>query len=129
MRSTYVLLSVVCSSLIATPPAIAQEHVARQQVLDAAVQQHVNAADQDREAVRQFLQRDDVKAIAGKYGVDLRHAETAVSTMNAAELAPLAAKARDADQALAGGASTVTISTTTIIIGLLVLILLIVAIN
>ena len=49
--------------------------------------------------------------------------------MNAADLASIAARARQADDALAGGASTVTISTTAIIIGLLVLILLIVALR
>jgi hypothetical protein len=117
------------SVLIAVPPVSAQGHVAAQQVLDAAVQQHVVAAEQDRETVRQFLQRSDVRTVAGKYGIDLRRADTAVTTMNAADLASAAAQARAADQALAGGASTVTISTTTIIIALLVLILVIVAVN
>ena len=65
----------------------------------------------------------------GKYGVDIRRADSAVATMNGSELASVAAQARQADEALAGGASTVTISTTTIIIGLLVLILLIVALR
>ncbi|HTI44659.1 MAG TPA: PA2779 family protein [Vicinamibacterales bacterium] len=129
MRSTCALVAVVLSVLIAVPPVSAQEHVAGQQVLDAAVQQHVRAIDQDREAVQQFLQRSDVRAIAGKYGIDIRRAESAVATMNAADLASIAARARQADDALAGGASTVTISTTAIIIGLLVLILLIVALR
>ena len=129
MRSTCVLLAVVLSVLTAAPRASAQVHVAGQQVLDAAVQQHVQAADQDRETVQQFLRRSDVRAIAGKYGIDLRRAESAVATMNATDLASMAAQAREADRGLAGGASTVTISTTTIIIGLLVLILLIVALR
>lgn len=129
MRSTCALLAVVLSMVVAAPPVSAQTHVAGPQLLDAAVQQHVRDMDQDRETVRQFLQRDDVKAIAGKYGIDLRRAESAVATMNAEELASIAAQARQADRARAGGASTVTISTTTIIIGLLVLILLIVALR
>ena len=129
MRSTCSVLAVVLSVLIAAPRVQAQGHVAGQQVLDDAVRQHVQAADQDRETVRLFLQRGDVRAIAGKYGVDIRRAERAVATMDASELASVAAQARQADQALAGGASTVTISTTTIIIGLLVLILLIVALR
>jgi hypothetical protein len=120
---------VVLSSLIAAPRVSAQVHVADQHALDAAVQQHVSAVDQDRETVRQFLQRGDVRAMAGKYGIDMRRAESAVATMNATELTSIAAQARQAEQALAGGASTVTISTTTIIIGLLVLILLIVALG
>src|SRR3954467_13232820 len=129
MRSTCACLAVVLSVLIAVPPVSAQGHVAAQQVLDAAVQQHVLAAEQDRETVRQFLQRSDVRTVAGKYGIDLRRADTAVTTMNAADVASAAAQARAADQALTGGASTVTISTTTIIIALLVLILVIVAVN
>jgi hypothetical protein len=115
--------------MMAAPRLSAQGHVASQQALDAAVQQHVSAVDQDRETVRQFLQRGDVRAIAGKYGVDVRRADSAVASMDASELASVAAQARQADEALAGGASTVTISTTTIIIGLLVLILLIVALG
>ena len=139
MRSTCSVLAVVLSVLMAAPRIQASPHgpvsyqtaphVASDQLLDAAVQQHVRAADQDRETVRQFLQRGDVRAIAGKYGVDIRRADSAVATMNGSELASVAAQARQADEALAGGASTVTISTTTIIIGLLVLILLVVALR
>jgi len=98
-------------------------------MLDAAVQQHVRTADQDRETVRLFLQRGDVRAIAGTYGIDVRRAETAVATMDAPALASIAAQARQAEDGLAGGQSRVTISTTAIIIGLLVLILLIVALR
>ena len=107
----------------------AETHIAGQSQLDAAVQEHARAADRDRDAVRSFLQRDDVRAIAGKFGVDIRRAESAVAAMDASELAHIAAQARGADEVLAGGQSKVTISTTTIIIGLLVLILLIVALN
>ena len=129
MRSTRSIVAVVLSSLVAVPSVSAQVHVAGQQALDAAVQQHVRAAEQDRETVRLFLQRSEVRAIAGKYGVDIRRAESAVATMTPADLASIAAKARQADEALAGGQSSVTISTTTIIIALLVLILLIVALH
>ncbi len=139
MRSPYSVVAVVLSMLMAAPriqassqgpdQSAAQTHIAGQPVLDAAVQQHARATEQDRDTVRLFLQRADVKAIAGKYGVDIRRAESAVAAMDASELAHVAAQAREADEALAGGESTVTISTTTIIIGLLVLILLIVAVH
>ena len=105
------------------------EHVVSQALLDAAVQLHVRAVDRDRETVRLFLQRGDVRTIAGKAGIDIGRAETAVAAMDASDLAPLAAQARQAEEGLAGGASTVVISTTTIIIGLLVLILLIIALK
>jgi len=129
MRSTCAAVAVVLSVLIVAPQVSAQSHVASQQALDAAVQQKTAAVDQDRETVRQFLQRGDVRAIAGKYGIDIRRAETAVAAMDATELASVAAQARQADEALAGGQSKVVISTTTIIIALLVLILLIVALD
>ena len=129
MRSTRSVLAVVLSILVVAPSLSAQVHVAGQQALDAAVQQHLSATDQDRETVRLFLERSEVRAIAGKYGVDIQRADSAVATMNAADLASVAAKARQADEALAGGQSSFTISTTTIIIVLLVLILLIVALR
>jgi hypothetical protein len=139
MRSTCSLVAVVLSMLMAAPQiqassqgpdqSAAQTHIAGQPVLDAAVQQHARATERDRDTVRLFLQRADVKAIAGKYGVDIRRAESAMAAMDASDLAHVAAQAREVDEALAGGESKVTVSTTTIIIGLLVLILLIVAVH
>jgi hypothetical protein len=85
--------------------------------------------DRDRETVRLFLQRDDVKAVAGNAGLDVGRAETAVAAMSPSELASLAEQARQADESLAGGQSSVTISTTMIIIGLLVLVVLILALK
>src|SRR5262245_15294431 len=138
MRSTCSFLAVVLTLLMAAPRIQASSgesgsaqptHIADQPRLDAAVQEHVRASERDRETVRLFLQRADVRGIAGKYGIDIRRAEGAVAAMDAAEVANVAAQARAANETLAGGQSSVTISTTTIIIGLLVLILLIVALN
>ena len=137
MRSTCSLMAVVLSMLMAAPPlhaspagtGQAQTHIASDPVIDAAMLDHARVTERDRDTVRQFLQRADVRAIAGKYGVDVRRAESAVAAMDASELAHVAAQARQAEEALAGGQSKVTISTTTIIIGLLVLILLIVALD
>jgi hypothetical protein len=130
MRSIYSGVAVVLCVLVAVPRVDAQSaHAASQAMLDAAVQQQASAVDRDRETVRGFLQRSDVKAIAGKAGIDLGRAETAVAAMDASDLVSLAAQARQAEQTLAGGQSKITISTTTIIIGLLVLIVLIVALK
>ena len=139
MRSTCSCVAVVLSMLMAAPriqassggsdQSAVQTHIANQPALDDAVVEHARAADRDRETVRLFLERSDVRAIAGKYGIDIRHAESAVAAMDASDVAHLAAQARTANETLAGGQSSVTISTTTIIIGLLVLILLIVALN
>jgi len=118
MRSTRWLGVLVLCTLMAIPnTALGSQgastqtpaHVADQSTLDAALQRHVTTADEDRETVRGFLQRDDVKHIAGKAGIDIRRADAALAAMTPSELAHAAAQARQAEQGLAGGASTVTI--------------------
>ena len=106
----------------------AQQHVADQATLDQVVADHVRQKADDREAIRRVLEIEQVREVAEGAGVDLRRAETAVAALDDAEVGLLADQARAVNDALAGGQSTVTISTTVIIIGLLVLILLIVAI-
>jgi len=130
MRMLASIVVVVFSLVAVIPPVHAQtSHAAPQAALDAAVQDHAAATAVDREAVLRLLERPDVQALAGDLGLDLRRAESAVSTLDGQQLTDLAAQARQAEQALAGGQSSITISTTLIIIGLLVLILLIVALN
>ena len=112
------------------PHAQAQSsHAAPPSALAVAVQEHVASAVADREAVARLLARPEVQKIAGDAGLDLRRAEQAVATLDAPQLADIAAQARQIEQSLAGGQSRVTISTTMIIIALLVVILLIVAID
>jgi hypothetical protein len=127
---TLISLGTASRALAADPavPATAV-HAASSAALDAALQQHVSATDADRDAVLRVLDHAQVKAVAGRMGVDLQQAQTAVRTLDGEQLARVSAQARAVDQSLAGGASTVVISTTTIIIGLLVLILIIIAVK
>jgi hypothetical protein len=104
-------------------------HAASQAALDAALQQQTATTAAEREAVLRVLDHAQVKDVAGKTGIDLRRAKSAVAAMTGEQLAQVSVQARAVDQALAGGASTVVISTTTIIIVLLVVILLVVAID
>ena len=104
-------------------------HAAPQSALDAAVQQHVDTTAADREAVLRVLGNAEVKGIAERAGIDLRRATGAVSTLQGEDLARVASQARQAETALAGGQSKITVSTTLVIIALLVLILIIVAVN
>ena len=130
MRMLASVLVVVFSFVAVIPPAHAQtSHAAPQSALDAAVQDHVATSAADREAVLRLLERPEVQAVAGDIGVDLRRAQTAISTLDGEELSELAAQAQQVEQALAGGQSRVTISTTLIIIALLVIILIIVAVD
>jgi acetyl-CoA carboxylase carboxyltransferase component len=109
-------------------PVSAQQHVADQATLDQVVADHVRQKADDREAIRRVLEIEQVREVAEGAGLDLKRAQTAVVALDDAEVGLIAAQARAVNDALAGGQSTVTISTTVIIIGLLVLILLIVAI-
>ena len=112
MRSTCPFVAVVLSILMAAPQIQASSpgrdqsasaHIAGQPVLDAAVQEHARVTDRDRETVRLFLQRADVRAIAGKYGIDIRRAESAVAAMDASEIANIAEHARTTDGTLFAG--------------------------
>lgn len=130
MRISALLSSLVLWCVTAVSPAYAQApHTASQSTLDAVVQQHVSAAQADRETVIRLLDRPDIQALAAEIGLDLRHAQNAIRTLDGQHLADLASQARQVEQALAGGQSSITISTTMIIIGLLVLIVLILALK
>ena len=130
MRTSTCVLVILLSLVIAMPRVQAQaSHTASQSAIDAALQAHESSADADRADLLRVLANPDVKAVADKAGLDLRRATTAVTSLQGPELTQLAARARQVDEALAGGQSKVVISTTMIIIVLLVLILLIVAID
>ena len=130
MRTPTTVLAILLTLAAAAPRLNAQSaHVAPQAMLDAAIQQHLDETTAQRDAVLKVLARDEVKAVAGRVGIDLTTAATAVSTLSGDDLKAAAAQAQQVDDALAGGQSKLVISTTTIIIVLLVIILLIVAID
>jgi acetyl-CoA carboxylase carboxyltransferase component len=114
-------------ALVIWQPVSGQQHVADQTTLDQLAADHVRQKADDREAIRRVLEIQEVREIAAGAGFDLKRAETAVATLDDAEVGLIAAQARAVNDGLAGGES-ITISTTVIIIGLLVLLLLIVAI-
>lgn len=119
-------LALCLAVLVMAPPASAQSNVIGKAALDKAVQERVAAEQADREAIKTLLQRAEVRDIAGKAGVSVDKALTAVSTLQGDDLRQLADQARQVDNQLAGGASTIVISTTTIIIILLLIILIVV---
>jgi hypothetical protein len=130
MRTSALLVALVFTFVATASPVGAQtSHSAPQSAIDAALQQKVSAGQADRDTVLRLLARPEVEAVAGEAGLDLRRAKDAVSTMNAQDLASIAAHASQVEQSLAGGQSRITINTTLLIIGLLVLILLILALK
>ena len=104
-------------------------HAVDRSALADAVSQHRDQQEADRAAIREALGRPAVREAASKAGIDVGRLSAAVDVMTTANLERAAAAARDVNESLVGGASTITLSTTTIIIGLLVLILLIVALR
>jgi hypothetical protein len=118
-------LAVCLAVLFMAPSASAQSNVIGKAALDKAVQDRVAAEEADRDAIKTLLQRAEVRDIAGKAGVSVDKALTAVSTLQGDDLRQLADQARQVDNQLAGGASTIVISTTTIIIVLLLIILIV----
>lgn len=129
MRQSTSILAILLMVVTLVPRAHAQSSIASQVMLDAAVQQHVATTEANRVAVLRVLDHPDVRAVAGRVGVDLRTAAQAVSALDGQDLQTLTAQANQVEEALAGGQSRVVISTTLIIIVLLVLILLIVALD
>ena len=130
MRMPITVLAILLTLAAAAPRLDAQSpHVASQAALDAAMQQHADQTAAQREAILRVLDREEVKAVAGRAGLDLTTATTAVAARQGDDLRAAAAQAHSVDQALAGGQSSIRISTTLIIIALLVVILLIVAID
>jgi hypothetical protein len=122
------VLTLFSALAISFPVAAQERHVVDETTLDQVVADHVRQTADEREAVRRVLANDEVRKLAEGVGLDLTRAETAIATLDETELGPVAAQAQAVNDALAGGQSSVTISTTVIIIGLLILILLIVAI-
>jgi hypothetical protein len=118
-------LAVCLAILMMAPAAAAQEHVIGKSALDQAVQRRVSQERADREVILSLLQRQDVQDIAGKAGLSIDTAQTAVSMLQGRDLEQVAQQARVAQDNLAGGGN-VTVSTTTIIIVLLLIILIVV---
>ena len=129
MRAVRTVLLVLVALVLAGPldAAAQQPSISSQTTLDRLLADRARQDQSDRQVVREFLQRADVQQVAARAGVDVARAQRSVSALSGEELRDIAARARDANEALAGGASTIVISTTAIIIILLIVILIVVA--
>src|SRR5262245_18051314 len=107
-------------------PAHAQERgvVVDRAAVEQALSRKVQSDEGDRAAIRALLQRDEVKQAAGDLGVDLRRAESAVSSLDGKKLHEAAAQANVANDALTGGAATIQISVVTLLLVIIIIILL-----
>ena len=124
MRIRTIVVSVVASSLLWSPLAMAQQgHVVAPAALHQAIADQAVVDQQNRDALIGVLQQSQVRELAGRLGLNVTRAETAVSTLDSAELASLADSARMADVQLAGGSNTIVISTTTLLLIIIIVIL------
>ena len=124
MRLRLCALGFILLPLLMTTSASAQ-HVADQVTLRQAVVESQASDEANRALVLNALERDDVRQMADRLGLDLKDARTAVQTLSGAELAELAQPARAIAADQSGGAATVVISVTTLLLILILLVLLI----
>ena len=122
MRPRFWLLVMTCLISLAAVPASAQ-HIADQTTLDQALSDAARVDAENRAVVLDALDRDDVRAMADRFGVDVHTAASAVSGLSGTELAELAAPARALAADQAGGQTTVVISLTTLLLIIIIVIL------
>ena len=117
--------ALAAQSRAATAAVSQDQHVVDAATLRKAVAAKASVDRENRKAIATVLDRRDVQAVAKKMGLDVKRAQSAVTTLEGTQLADLAALARDAEHDLAGGDKTIAISVTTLLL-LLILIVLIV---
>jgi len=123
IRNT-VAAHVVASFLWNSSAALAQQsHVVDSAALAQAVAAQAATDRQNREAVIGLLQRTEVREMADRLGLTVTRAESAVATLDSAQLAQLAGQARMADDQLAGGSQTIVISLTTLLLIIIIVLL------
>ena len=129
MRLISRALTMMLILTFAMPRVSAQQpHVVDPGSIQKALDQRVSDTLAKRQAIRTALHQPDVVKMAKQLGLELARAETAVATLDGAELNELAAQAEAVNEELAGG-QTVRLNVLWIIVGLLVLILIIVAVD
>ncbi len=112
--------------MLSSSQAFAQQtRVVDTAALSQALTQKADAETAQRDLVLRVLDRSDARDIAARFGLSVQQANSAVATLNSADLNALAQHAGAVEaNALAGGASTLVISTTTLLLVLIIVILL-----
>ncbi len=99
--------------------------LATQAELDNVIAKKLAQEDAARNTITTLLQRDDVRGMAKGYGLDVRRAEAAVSTLQGEELQRLSLLAANANAQLAGGTTVITISLVSALLIVIIIILLV----
>jgi hypothetical protein len=91
--------------------------------IQAQIDRRVDNEGSDRQAIRDLLQRPEVRQIAGTAGLSIERANAAAGVLSGPELNDIASRAREIN-GVVGGRETVTLAVTTIVIILLLIIIL-----
>lgn len=125
MSLSYRVAALFVSAVLVAPPAMAgQGRLVTPASLQQAIADQAAGEARQRATIARVLDRDDVRQMASRLGLQLTQASAAVATLSGADLATAAANAQSLETTLAGGASTVVISVTTLLLLAIIVILL-----
>jgi len=119
----YVLVGMLALSGTPAHSADSVVSLATQADLDNAIAKTLAQEDAARSTITTLLQRDEVRSMVEGYGLDVRRAEAAVSTLQGDELQRLSLLAANADLQLAGGDQIISISLVTLLLIVIIVIL------
>lgn len=122
----YLIAGFLIVALTASAAGAGQRHVVQPSTLTDMIAEHARRQNDQRREVRQALSRPEVQSVAAHLGLNATTLSNRVDTLDDDTLNRATTMAHDVNQALTGGASSITISTTTIIIILLLIILIVV---
>jgi hypothetical protein len=123
MRIRVLTVCLTLFALASSSPAWAGQHIADRTAQQQAIAQKDARDAAARQTIVTAIQRPDVKALAGKMGVDLAAAESAAKTLPADQANELAQQLLGVDPDLAGGVNTITISLTTLLLVIIIIVL------
>ena len=105
MKLKLTVAALVLSLSLGSVPAGAQDQrrVVDRAEVDQALSAKTRSDEASRASIRELLQRDEVKQIANEAGLDLKRAESSVSTLEGPELDRMAERAAAANDLLTGG--------------------------
>lgn len=126
MKLKHFVAAAVLCSLFAVPTraTAAPSGVVDRVDVQGALDRRVQADEGERDSIRTLLNRGEVRSMAKDAGIDLRRAESAVSTLEGEDLHRVAAQATVANEALAGGETYITISLVAALLIVIIVILL-----
>jgi hypothetical protein len=126
MRRLQGFVAPLLVALLLCPGSAFAQSVVTPQDLDQAVSAQLGSDAEARQAIQSLLAREDVRAYAQGYGLDVSRASAAVATLQGNDLHALAQQANAVDAGLSGGDPVIRIS---LIAALLIIIIVILIVD